>query len=119
MAWSDREWSLEGAAVRISVVGFDDGSQTERLLDGAPVPTINPDLTSSVDITSAKPLRENRGICLRTDEKGGAFDIPDDLAQQMLRAENASGKPNSAVIKRWVNGMDAAGAQRSDADQPL
>ena len=29
MAWSDRAWILDGAAVRVSMVGFDDGSQTE------------------------------------------------------------------------------------------
>lgn len=28
MAYSDEEWVLEGAAVRVSIVGFDDGSET-------------------------------------------------------------------------------------------
>ena len=32
MAWSDRPWILDGAAVRVSIVGFDDGSQKERTL---------------------------------------------------------------------------------------
>ena len=27
LAWSDEPWVLEGAAVRISIVGFDDGSE--------------------------------------------------------------------------------------------
>ena len=34
MAWSDLPWMLDGAAVRVSILGFDDGSQTERTLDG-------------------------------------------------------------------------------------
>ena len=29
MAWSDRPWILDGAAVRVSIVGFDDGSQKD------------------------------------------------------------------------------------------
>ena len=33
--WSDEPWVLDGAAVHISFVGFDDGSETERLLDGS------------------------------------------------------------------------------------
>ncbi len=27
MAWSDRDWILDGAAVRVSMVGFDDGER--------------------------------------------------------------------------------------------
>jgi hypothetical protein len=102
MAWSDREWSLDGAAVRISVVGFDDGSQTERTLDGAPVPNITPDLTASVDITSAKPLRENRGIGFRGNMKNGAFDISDDVALAMIKRDNK----NRAVVRQYMNGFD-------------
>lgn len=34
MAWSDREWILDGATVHVSIVGFDDGSQSEKTLDG-------------------------------------------------------------------------------------
>ena len=29
MAWSDRPWILDGAAVRVSMMGFDDGAGTE------------------------------------------------------------------------------------------
>src|SRR5208337_853219 len=43
MAWSDRPWILDGAAVRVSMVGFDDGSQEARTLDGLPVESINAD----------------------------------------------------------------------------
>lgn len=38
MAWSDHPWILEGAAVHTSIVGFDDGSESQRELDGHPVP---------------------------------------------------------------------------------
>ena len=41
------------------------------------------------------------------DTKGGAFDIPDKLAQEMLAAPlNPNGRPNSDVVRPWVNGMD-------------
>jgi len=33
-AWSDEEWVVEGAAVHVSFVGFDDGSEPERVLNG-------------------------------------------------------------------------------------
>src|SRR5688500_18707562 len=40
-AWSDRPWVLDGAAVRVSMVGFDDGSETDRELNGQSVTQIN------------------------------------------------------------------------------
>ena len=107
MAWDDEPWVLNGAAVRISIVGFDDGSETERLLDGAPAESINPDLTGSIDITRASVLLENRGIAFMGDTKGGAFDVTNDIAQQWLRLPvNPNGRPNSDVVKPWVNGLD-------------
>ena len=33
-AHSDREWVLDGAVVHISIVGFDDGSEEEKMFDG-------------------------------------------------------------------------------------
>lgn len=115
MAWSDRAWVLEGAAVRVSMVGFDAGIQQERTLDGQATPVINPDLTGiKVDITQAQQLKENRYICWRPDEKGGAFDIDDATAQNMLNAKgNPNGRPNSDVVRRWVNGMDIVRRPRS------
>ncbi len=60
MAWSDRPWILEGAAVRVSMIGFDNGQESTRTLDGAPVAIINADLTSAAsDLTRARRLREN------------------------------------------------------------
>jgi SAM-dependent methyltransferase len=40
LAWSDEPWVLNGAAVRISIIGFDDGSEASRLLNGASVAEI-------------------------------------------------------------------------------
>src|SRR5438067_5017992 len=37
MGWSDRPWVLEGAAVRVSLLGFDGGREQNRTLDRVPV----------------------------------------------------------------------------------
>ncbi|CAG0985589.1 hypothetical protein ARNL5_02824 [Anaerolineae bacterium] len=112
MAWSDRPWVLNGAAVRISIVGFDDGTQQSRMLDGSVVEAVNSDLTASVDITKTSPLIENRGIGFMADTKNGPFDISDEIAQQMLKAVNKSGRSNRDVIRPWINGLDVTRRSR-------
>jgi hypothetical protein len=106
LAWSDEQWVLDGANVHISFLGYDDGSDTARLLDGRPVAEINADLTSGSDLTKAKPLPENAGISFMGDTKGGAFDISGDLARRMLAAQNPDGRSNADVVRPWVNGLD-------------
>jgi type II restriction/modification system DNA methylase subunit YeeA len=107
MAWSDRDWVLDGANVHVSMVGFDDGSQTERSLDGMPVQLIHANLTSEADTTTAEILAENAGLCFMGTTKIGAFDISPDAAAKMLAAPlNPNGRPNSDVVKPWVNGLD-------------
>ena len=54
MAWSEQPWVLEGAAVHISIIGFDDGSEAERELDGQPAPAINASLKVGIDLTMAR-----------------------------------------------------------------
>src|SRR5215213_9783708 len=105
-AESDRPWVLNGAAVHVSMVGFDDGTEREKILDSAAVININSNLTSTADITQAAPLAENLGVAFMGDTKGGAFDINEDVALDMLRQPNPHGRPNSDVIVPWVNGFD-------------
>ena len=106
-AIGDREWILDGAAVHISMVGFDDGSEKERTLNGCPVPAIHPNLSASAaDTTQAVVLPENRGLSFMGDTKVGPFDIPESLARKMLPARNPHGKPNSDVVRPWANGLD-------------
>ncbi len=112
IAWSDHPWVLEGAAVHISIVGFDDGSESERELDGQPAPAINANLTVGVDLTAAKRLEENLGIAFMGDTKGGPFDIPGDLAREMLGSPNPHGKGNEDVVRPWVNGRDITDRSR-------
>ena len=106
MAYSDHPWFLEGAAVHVSLVGFDSGAEKGRELDGGQVTTINANLTTGVDLTQAKILKENQSASFMGDIKVGAFDITNEVAEWMLSQPNPHGKPNSDVIKRWVNGRD-------------
>ncbi|WP_199777071.1 class I SAM-dependent DNA methyltransferase [Deinococcus sp. NW-56] len=105
-AWSDEPWLQQGAAVRVSLVCFDGGEETDRELNGQPVTRINPDLTASTDVTTARPLPENAGVSFMGTTKGGPFDIPGEVARRWLALPNPDGVSNADVVKPWVNGMD-------------
>jgi type II restriction/modification system DNA methylase subunit YeeA len=114
MAWSDRNWILDGATVHVSIVGFDDGSQAEHLLDGNQVPRINANLTSEADTTSALPLPENAGICFQGPSPKGSFDIDHETARRMLAAPlNVNGRPNSDVVRPVASGIDLVRGSRN------
>ncbi len=114
-AWADEPWIVEGAAVRVSMFGYGEGFATRRL-DGRDVDRINSDLTSAAtDLTKAARLKENAGVAFMGDTKGGAFDIPGQLAREWLQLPlNPNGRPNSDVLKPWRNGMDVT---RRSADK--
>jgi type II restriction/modification system DNA methylase subunit YeeA len=105
-AESDRDWILAGVNVHVSLVGFDDGAETLRSLDGRAVVAINPNLTATADVTTAKQLQANLDVAFMGTTKGGAFDIPEELALEFIRVPNVNGKPSSDVVVPWVNGMD-------------
>ena len=107
MAWSDEPWVVEGAAVRVSIVAQDDGSEHPKSLDNEGVNDINASLTSGTDVASALRLTENSNQAFVATVKGGAFDIAGEVAREMLRAPtNVNGLPNSEVVVPWVNGID-------------
>jgi type II restriction/modification system DNA methylase subunit YeeA len=118
-AQADRPWIQDGVAVRVSMVGFDDGSEHHRLLNeekegdaknalfrARPVASINANLTFEADVTKARRLKENAGISFMGDTKVGPFDILPREAKAMLEAQNPHGRPNSDVVRPWVNGLD-------------
>jgi len=111
-AISDQDWVLEGANVHVSLVGFDNGEQQQKELDGRPVPSINANLTSGSDLTSARRLAENKGIGFVGGFKFGSFDITDDDARRLLAMPNVGPRPNSQVIKPWINGRDVLAKPR-------
>ena len=103
-AWSDEPWVIDGAAVRVSLVCFsrsDEEPAVERRLDGEPVDEIYTDLTArrdgaGVDLTKARRLARNAGVAFMGDTKGGAFDVPGNLAREWLQEPvNPNGRPNS------------------------
>jgi len=111
-AQSDRDWILDGAAVNVSMIGFDGGEEAEWSLDGRVVVNINADLTAIADLTSAKSLVENLGISFIGPSPHGPFDLEPDLARRMLGRANVHGKPNSDVIRPVVSGIDIVQAPR-------
>ena len=90
-AESDRPWIQAGAAVHVSMIGFDNGQEQLRKLDGEHVQVIHANLTGTFDLTAAVPLRENAGIAFKGPSPGGSFDVSDEVAQTMLAAK---GNPN-------------------------
>lgn len=110
LAWSDEPWVVEGAAVRVSIVGQDDGSEVARTLNGRSAEAILSDLSGAshdtADLTEGRPIAENAGVAFISDVKGGRFDISRTDAEAMLLSPNPNGRPNSDVIVPWVNGYD-------------
>ena len=102
MAWPDREWVLDGAAVRVSMIGFDDGTENHKILDGQPVVNINSDLTADIDITKAITLKSNLELSFEGCKKSGDFQINFDTAKQMVDDD----AQNETVVKIWINGQD-------------
>ena len=113
-AQSDRVWTLDGAAVQVSMVGFDDGKEETRELDGVSVSEIYANLRSGeTDVTKARRLKENLGIAFQGPVKVGKFDISASQARGMLRSPNPDGSSNRDVVQPWVNGRDIAARSRS------
>ena len=106
-AWSDEPRVIDGASVRVSLICFGATDDAPRL-DGRPASRINADLTAgAVDLTTAKGLDENRGVSFMGDTKGGAFDVPGELARAWLQLPtNPNGRINAEVLRPWQNGQD-------------
>ncbi len=102
MAWSDRDWILDGAAVRVAMIGFDNGTESEKTLDGKPVNKINADLSGSFDLTQAKQLAQNQGIAFIGVAQLGPFVVDENTAEQWLAARLS----NRDVLKRYANASD-------------
>lgn len=108
-AWADEPWTLDGAAVRVSLVCWSRETATAPMLNGVAVQAIHADLTAgAADLTTARRLLENAGVAFMGDTKGGAFEVPGEVARKWLALPtNANGRPNSDVLRPWVTGKDA------------
>ena len=113
LAYQDRPWVLDGAAVRVSIVGFDNGHELHRQLDGKTVTNINANLTSEIDLTKAHPLDENDSLCFQGPSPKAPFDIENITAQQMLKTpHNPNGSSNSDVVREVISASDLAQGSR-------
>jgi len=111
-AESDRPWVLDGANVHVSMVGFDNGTETKRTLDGMDVKQINANLTAISDTTTARTLPEMKNLSFSGTKKSGDFNITEEHARKLLATPNPHGKPNSDILRPWLNGT--AIVQRPD-----
>jgi hypothetical protein len=106
-AVADRDWIQDGASVHVSLAAFDGGEETARTLDGRAVATINPDLTSAADVTTAAILPANQGISFQGPSPKAPFDIDAETAAAMLAdTGNPNGRPNSDVVRPVVSAVD-------------
>ena len=110
-AVSDQSWRQDGASVRIAMVGFDDGSQESKELDGERVATILPNLTSRrADVTKARKLRQNSGIAFQGVIKSNDFVIPKQKAEYwILLTSSGPAKDTAEVVRPLVIGRDLNG----------
>ena len=118
-AWSDEEWTVEGASVRVSIVCFAPKlmpKPSSVRLNGKPVDVVFSDLTAgATDLTKAARLRENAGHAFQGSKKIGPFEVSGEIAREWLKAPtNPNGRPNSDVLKQsWI----AIDVVRSPRDQ--
>ena len=113
LAYSDEPWIGDGAAVRISIVGQDNGTEENYQLDDHSVEHINPDLTTGPYLASAKVLTGSRGIAFMGGKRNGPFDIDSDMATAMIGSRgNPNNRPNSDVVGPFITASDLAGIDR-------
>ncbi|HVR91453.1 MAG TPA: DNA methyltransferase [Novosphingobium sp.] len=107
-AWSDEEWSVEGAAVRVSIICFATERQASVVLGGRAVETILADLTSNslgFDLTEARKLPSNSRVAFEGPKKYGNFEMSGSTARAILaQGGNPHGEPNARVMRPWLNG---------------
>ena len=105
-AWSEEKWTIEGAAVDVSLICFGHSS-AHATLNGQMVEAVNADLTTGLDLTLAKSLDENVDAAFLGIQKSGPFDVPGTTARLWLKQpSNPNGQPNSTILKPYWNGDD-------------
>ena len=115
-AWADEEWTVDGAAVRVSLICFSsrDEAPSHVRLNGVPVPKVFADLTGgALDLTAARRLPKNLGISFQGPVLVGEFDIRGELARNWLTAPlNPNGRPNAQILRPLRNGKDITSRAR-------
>ena len=111
-AWSEEKWTIDGAAVDVSLVCFGESTQPSTL-NGKTVDAVNADLTSGLDLTQTATLSENADAAYLGIQKSGPFDIEGSLAREwMAEPQNPNGSSNHQVLRPYWNGDDVTGRPR-------
>jgi type II restriction/modification system DNA methylase subunit YeeA len=107
-AWSDQPWTIEGAAVRVSIICFHAAVETEPArLDRSITSHVGADLSAGTDIINARKQSNNVELSFIGTQKNGPFDISGQTARLWLKEPlNPNARPNSDVVLRWSNGQD-------------
>ena len=114
-AWSEQPWTIEGARVEVSLICFCTPAlrPSELHLDGRPVPNINSDLTTGIDLTLARPLSQNTGASFLGIQTSGPHDVSGGRARQWIGLPtNPNGRHNMTILKPYWNGDDVTGRPR-------
>ena len=112
-AWNEEKWTVDGAAVDVSLICFGDNGGEAAKLNGEAVAGINPDLTSGLDLTA-------RGRCARIET------APFSASKRAARSTSRGLLPghgwpslqipmaasNTEVLKPYWNGDDLTGRPR-------
>jgi type II restriction/modification system DNA methylase subunit YeeA len=111
-AWSEEKWTIDGAAVDVSLVCFGESTQPSTL-NGKTVDAVNADLTSGLDLTQTATLSENADAAYLGIQKSGPFDIEGSLAREwMAEPQNPNESSNHQVLRPYWNGDDVTGRPR-------
>lgn len=105
-AVSDRNWVLDGATVHVSMIGFDDGTEAIRTLDGTIVSEVHANLTVGTDVTKAIPLSQNLGRGFIGVQKSGPFDLNLHEAIRLTSQPTVNGLPASDVLRVYWTAVD-------------
>ena len=87
------------------MVGFDDGTETAKELDGKAVTEIHPQLSADAQTASSVPLRENESVCFIGTTKKAPLDVAEEKAIEFLNDPNPNACPNSDIVLPWMNGL--------------
>ncbi|GAM04987.1 DNA methyltransferase yeeA [Novosphingobium sp. MBES04] len=106
-AWSDQEWTVDGADVRVSLICFEPQQHRDATLDARKVSAIGADLKPKLTETAPLVISTNKGVAAQGTISGGPFEVPPDLARRFLSAPtNPNGETNAEVLRPWKNGDD-------------
>lgn len=116
-AWADEPWTVDGAAVRVSMLCFDGEKGGAVVLEGQAVPEVFSDLTAGkeLNLAQAAKLNENNGVSFQGVSKVGNFEIDGETARSWLSFPlNPNGKPNSDVLRPWLTGVDLTARNKDE-----